>query len=105
LVVTELTAPGENTRTAEYHNGSTHVVSRVVHSYNTPTGDSSESGDFTAVFRAMTGKELAKPAAVRSVSALLAALEKEGVKLTAEPGGKAEDNPMAPRVHAFTVAH
>ena len=105
LVVTEMTAPGENMQTAEYHNGSTHVISQVAHFYNTPTGDSSESGDFTAVFRAMTGKELAEPAAVRSVSALLAALEKEGVKLTAEPGGKAEDNAMASRVRAFAVAH
>jgi len=103
LVVTEETVPGENTLTVEYRNGATHVVSRVAHSYNTPTGDRSESGDSTAVFRAMTGKELAEAAAVRSASAFLATLEKEGVKLTAEPGGKVEENPMAPRVRAFTV--
>jgi hypothetical protein len=105
LVVTETIEPGVNTDTAEYHNGSAHVVSRVVHSYNTPTGEHSEAGDFTAVFRAMTGKELAEPTAVRSVSALLAALEKDGVKLTAEPGGNVDERPMGPRVRAFTVVH
>jgi hypothetical protein len=46
-----------------------------------------------------------KPATIRSVSALLAALEKEGVKLTAEPAGKAENNAMGARVRTFTVAH
>ena len=105
LVVTEEIAPGVNTETAEYSHGSTRIVSRVAHYYNSPTGDHSEAGDFAAVFRAMTAKELTEPAAVRSVSALLAALEKEGVKLTAEPGGKSEDRPMEPRVRAFTVAH
>ena len=104
LVMTETTEPGMNTETAEYFNGSAHAVSRVAHFYNSPTGDRSEAGDFTTVFRAMTGKELAEPAAVRSASALLSTLEKEGVKLTAEPGGKVEESPMAPRVRAFSVA-
>ena len=104
LVVTETIGPGVNTDTAEYHNGSTHVVSRVLHFYNLPTGDHSEAGDFTAVFRAVTGKDLAEPAAVRSASALLSALEKEGVKLIAEPAAKTEEG-MAPKVRAFTVVH
>jgi hypothetical protein len=70
-----------------------------------PTGEHSYAGDFTAVFRAVTGKELAEPAAVRSVSALLAALEKDGVKLTAEAGGNVKEKSMIPRVRAFTVVH
>jgi hypothetical protein len=81
------------------------VVSRVVHYYNAPTGDRSEAGDFVEVFRAMTGKELADPAAVRSVSALLTTLEKEGVRLTAEPGAKVESRSMEPRVRTFTLGH
>lgn len=103
LLVSEQVGAGVNTDTAEYRNGSRSVVSRVEHYYNSPTGEHSEAGDFTAVFRAMTGKELAEPGAVRSVSALLSALEKEGVKLTDEPRGKVEDNPLAPGVRAFTV--
>ena len=104
LVVTETIGPGVNTDTAEYHNGSTHVVSRVLHFYNLPTGDHSEAGDFTAVFRTVTGKDLAEPAAVRSPSAVLAALEKEGVKLNPEPPEKVEGG-MAPKVRAFTIVH
>jgi len=104
LVVTETIGPGVNTDSAEYHNGSTHIVSQVLHYYNSPTGDHSEAGDFTAVFRAATGKDLPEPAAVRSTSALLAALEKEGVKLTPEPPEKVEGG-MAPKVRAFTIVH
>ena len=103
LVLTEALAPGMNTERAEYDNGSTRIASQVAHWYNAPTEERSESGDFTAVFRAMTGKELPEPGTVQSAAALLAVLEREGVKLTLQPQRDGNQRPMAPRVRVFTV--
>jgi hypothetical protein len=103
LVVTEVIAPGVNTETAEYDNGSTRIASQVAHWYNAPTGERSESGNFTAVFRAMSGKELPEPGTVRSADALLAVLEREGVKLTSQPQRDGNQSPMASRVRVFSV--
>jgi hypothetical protein len=103
LVMTEVIALGVNTETAEYDNGSTRITSQVAHWYNAPTGERSESGDFTAVFRAMTGKELPEPGTVRSAAALLAVLERERVKLTLQPQSDGNQSPMAPSVRVFTV--
>lgn len=105
LVITEEVAPGVNTDTAEYTDGATHVISRVAHFYNAPTGDHSESGDFAAIFLAVTGKKMAEPLATRSIPALLTAIENEGVKLKAQPPAKVEESPVAPKVRVFTVSH
>ena len=104
LVVTDELGPGIRTETAEFRRGAAAVASRVVHYYNAPTQQRDEAGDFKEVFRAMTGKELAEPAAVRSIPALLAALEKEGMKLTEETAAKAETSAMSPTVRRFTVS-
>ena len=102
--MTDAMGPGIHTETAEFRRGSAALVSRVAHYYNAPMQQRDEAGDFKEVFRATTGKELADPAAVRSIPALLIALEKAGVKLVAEPGEKAEASPMTPTVRRFTVA-
>jgi hypothetical protein len=105
LVITEEVAPGMNTDTADYTDGATHVVSRVAHFYNAPTGDHSVSGDFDAVFLAVTGKKTVGPLATRSIPALLTAIEKEGVKLKAQAAEKVEESPVAPKVRVFSVSH
>ena len=82
LTVKEEVFFGFNHYTFEFVRGETVVRTKVTHSYNVPTGDSSYDGDLLPIYLVITCKSPAKATAMRNADELISALEAGGFKVS-----------------------